>query len=297
MSYDEFVTKIREILNEKIGGRLKISVCTAIKNNNCERKGIAFSERGKNISPTIYLEEYYEKFLEGQEIEKIAAEVAGLYDQVKLDHSWEGAFLCDFENVKDRIIFKLINREKNKKLLSRIPYVSYMDFAVVFSVLVDVEPKCGQIAMMQIKKEHLAMWNVSEEEVCRCAISNTPVLLPYEFRSMFAVIADMMGEQEEIASYEETDELYILSNRLRNCGANTMFYPGMLERIGERLKQNYYILPSSIHEVIIVPEQEALSVEEMRKIVREVNDTYVHKEEYLSDGVYYYDRREKIIRG
>lgn len=297
MSYDEFVGEIREKLNSITGGDVKISVCTAIKNNNCERKGIVFSETGNNVSPTIYLEEYYERFLEGQEMEKIAFEIVRLYEQVKFDHSFEGDFVRDYENIKDKIVFRLINMEKNEKYLQQIPYVKYLDLAIVFSVLLEIDQKCGQVAMMQIKNEHLELWNVNMEDVYRSALLNTQRLLPFEFQTMFAVITDMMGKIEGSDWYEQENDgdIYVLTNKYRNCGAVSMCYPEILDLVGDKLNQNYYILPSSIHEVIIVPEKEALSVAEMKKIVKEVNDTYVHMEEYLSDNIYYYDREQKSL--
>lgn len=299
MSYDEFVCKICDRLNEMTGERIEISVYTAVKNNSCERKGVVFKEKGNNVSPTIYLEEYYEKFLEEQEIEKIAYEVVKIYDQVKIDHSWEEEFICDFENVKDKIIFRLINMEKNETFLNQIPFVKYMDFAIVFSVLLELDQKCGQIAMMQVRNEHLELWGACKEELYQRAIINSQNLLPFEFQTMFAVIADMIGNDEsnDLKKSDDEGDLFVLSNIYRNCGAISICYPGVLEMIGERLDQNYFILPSSIHEVIIVPESESISAMEMKRIVKEVNDTYVHKEEYLSDNVYYFDREQNRLIG
>ena len=86
--------------------------------------------------------------------------------------------------------------------------------------------------------------------------------------------------------------MYVLSNNQRNYGAVSILYEGLLKDIGERLQEDYYVLPSSVHEVIIVPESNSPGQEELEHMIVEINETQVEPEEVLSDRAYYYSRKE-----
>lgn len=299
MSYEQFVQKIMKIIQGLTSERLQLSIHTAVKNNGYERKGITFSEKGSNISPTIYLEEYYEKFNQGSDLENLAKRVLEMYRRVRLEHSWKGDTLQDYGNVKEKIIYKLVNREENQELLKQAPYVAYLDLAILFYVLVDLDSPGECMTTMLIRNEHMKWWRVTAEDIYQRAILNTEKLLPYEFSAMCLVIQEMLGSQElgeeEWEKLREQECMYVLTNHIRNCGAAAMLYPGRLEMLGVYFKENYYILPSSIHELIVLPESKALPKEEMECVVREVNETHVQAEEFLSNHVYYYDREQKKV--
>ena len=86
--------------------------------------------------------------------------------------------------------------------------------------------------------------------------------------------------------------MYVFSNRTRSFGASAILYDGRLAKIAERLKENYYVLPSSVHETIIVAESDAPAKDDLDAIIREINETQVDPEEVLSNQAYYYDRKE-----
>lgn len=299
MSYEEFVEKVAEILKDQVKEPLHLSIHTTVKNNGFARKGITFSEKGTNISPTIYLEEYYEKFIRGSDVRWVAEQVLKMYYKVRIKHTWGEEAVQDYRNVKDRIIYKLVNRKRNKELLKQVPYYDYLDLAVLFYVLVDVDEAGGQMATMLIRNEHLSWWKVTAEEIRERAEFNTEKLLPYEFSAMCMVIEEMLGDSdtddEEWRKLREQESMYVLTNHIRNGGAAAILYPGRLEAVGACFKENYYILPSSIHEVIIIPESRALPKEEMECVIREVNETQVQAEEFLSEHAYYYDRVKKEL--
>lgn len=299
MSYEQFVEKVAEIIREQAEEALYLSIHTTVKNNGYERKGITFSEKGSNISPTIYLEEYYEKFIRGSDVAGLAEQVLGMYYKVRIKHTWEEESVRDYRNVKNKIIYKLVNRERNRELLSQVPHMDYLDLTALFYVLVDMDESGGQTATMLIRNEHLSWWKVSEEEIRERAGANTEKLLPYEFSAMCMVIEEMLGgrdtDEEEWRKLREQESMYILTNHIRSGGATAILYPGRLEAVGAYFRENYYILPSSIHEVIIIPESKALPKEEMECVIKEVNETQVQAEEFLSDHAYYYDWIKKEI--
>lgn len=294
MNYQQFIEEVERRVKEKIKGNETITVYihTAVKNNGKERKGITVSEKGIHISPTIYLEEYFQQFQEGRPIEKIVEKILQLYEEVKCSHPCEESLLQNYEELKGKFACKLIHRGKNEKLLNDIPYVPWMDLAIVVFVLLEVSPY--GTATVLVRKEHLEIWGLTEAQLFDEAKKNTPILLPYQFCPMRKLLREICPYAVDEGE-EEEESLYVLSNKLRSFGAASMLYEGILEKVGQKLGENYYILPSSIHEVIVVPESKSPVKQDLEEMVREINETQVEEEEVLSDRVYYFSRKENRL--
>lgn len=294
MNYQQFIEEVERRVKEKIKGNETITVYihTAVKNNGKERKGITVSEKGIHISPTIYLEEYFQQFQEGKPIEKIVEKILQLYEEVKCSHPCEESLLQNYEELKGKFACKLIHRGKNEKLLNDIPYVPWMDLAIVVFVLLEVSPY--GTATVLVRKEHLEIWGLTEAQLFDEAKKNTPILLPYQFCPMRKLLREICPYAVDEGE-EEEESLYVLSNKLRSFGAASMLYEGILEKVGQKLEENYYILPSSIHEVIVVPESKSPVKQDLEEMVREINETQVEEEEVLSDRVYYFSRKENRL--
>lgn len=294
MNYQQFIEEVERRVKEKIKGNETITVYihTAVKNNGKERKGITVSEKGIHISPTIYLEEYFQQFQEGKPIEKIVEKILQLYEEVKCSHPCEESLLQNYEELKGKFACKLIHRGKNEKLLNDIPYVPWMDLAIVVFVLLKVSPY--GTATVLVRKEHLEIWGLTEAQLFDEAKKNTPILLPYQFCPMRKLLREICPYAVDEGE-EEEESLYVLSNKLRSFGAASMLYEGILEKVGQKLGENYYILPSSIHEVIVVPESKSPVKQDLEEMVREINETQVEEEEVLSDRVYYFSRKENRL--
>lgn len=294
MTYYQFVQAVEDRMKEALKDNIAVCIHTAEKNNGTIRKGITLTEKNINISPTIYLEEYYRQFQSGSSLEYITSDILRLYHEVRFQKSWGEERISVYIEIKDRLIYRLVNREANREMLKNVPYITYLDLAIVFCVLLEVT-RYGT-ATMPVCNEHLDMWGISKKELYKQAKENTARLLPDEFSTMSAVIEEISRiplnkkEVEDLKSGE--DDMYVLSNRLRSYGAAVILYEGRLEAIGMYLKSNYYVLPSSIHEVIIVPERAAPEKEELSAMVTEINQTQVEAEEVLSNRAYYYDRKE-----
>ena len=300
MDYQEFLCAIVRELNKRLKEGVQASVYTARKNNGSEKQGIMIKAEGVNAAPAIYLEELFERVLKGERMELVVEEILDFYKGVECCGVWDCSQFQKYENIRERVVFRVIHTDKNKKLLECIPYTEVLDLAIVFYVLLE-QDKNGT-ASIQISNEHLKMWGIQKEELYRAALRNVAKLLPAEFFTMRHAIEEMLeadsDEKEnllEIGEDEKQDVMYVLTNSLRNYGAACLFYPHVLEMVGEMLKEDYYVLPSSVHEVIIVPESKALDADEMSEMVVEINETQVEPEEVLSDHAYFYQRDSKKL--
>ena len=234
MLYEQFVQEIEMRVQMRLRDNQKVYTHTATKNNGRKRQGLTFVETGINISPTVYLEEYYERYQRGYTMEEIVKQLLELYERIRFQHSWEGNFIQKYENVRGRIIYQLINREANKELLQNVPHIPYLDLAIVFYVLIELDKEKDRMATMLIKNEHLGWWDVTVQDIYRMADENTERILPYEFSNMLAVIEHMLDDWEKREA-EKEEEMYVLSNAVRNYGAAAILYPNRLKAIADYL--------------------------------------------------------------
>ena len=137
----------------------------------------------------------------------------------------------------------------------------------------------------------MRQWNLETEELYEMAMRSVVRLLPAEFCSLPDMIRRITGiEVEAIRGMQRECQMYVLTNSSKIQGAACMFYPHVLEMIGEILKEDFYILPSSIHEVIILPKSKGIAKEELDAMIQDINHTQVDTEEVLSDHAYLYER-------
>ncbi len=290
----EFSMKILKEIRKIIPADQKAEISSIMKNNGITEDAVSIMEKGKNISPTIYLKEFYEYYKEGAALEELAAEIVRRNNKYKLEESLDIGFFINYEKAQERIVFKLINRDKNRKLLENIPYVEYMDLVMVFYYLL-YDETAGNATIL-IHNSHLKMWGISKEELYGKACENTPKLLPAAITGMREIIQQMMGEG---ANFEEPVEedvpMYVMTNPMKMNGAATMAYPNAVKNFANAIGRNVYIIPSSVHEVILVPES-GTEGGRLNEMVREVNESQVDPKEVLADHVYYYNRLENSMQ-
>lgn len=271
MDYTDFVRAMQNEVREQMGPGMVVEVHTAIKNNGAIRTGLVLMQEGLNISPTIYLEEFYEQYCDGICMKDLAQKIQSLYEKVKANSSYPYENILSYRKLKNKIVFKLINKKENQELLRQIPYEEYLDLAVVFYAV--LEHTSFGTATLLIHNSHLRIWKVSKTDVYEAAIMNTPRLMPMAI--------------EQLTNY-----MYVVTNRYRNLGAAVMLYPDVWKKAVEKIGGSFYILPSSIHEVILIPENYGIGKIQLEVMVEEINDTEVDEEEILSDSVYYYNAKE-----
>ena len=285
MKYDDFTELIRSELSSVCGPEFSVSVYEALKNNSVVHKGVSIKEQNSNIAPTIYMEEYYTDYCDGKDIQEIINEILRVYSDNRLGPDMDTELFRDFSWVKDRIFFKLINAKKNMELLQRVPSFNYLDLAGVYGVYMGSYR--DSFSSVMISNEHIKLWGVREDEIMDIALRNTPDILPYAVWSMKDLLAEMGVEPPD---HSGDIPMYIISNKERVNGAAAVMYRGILKKMAGNLASDLYILPSSVHEMIIVPADDSMSPEYLAEMITEVNDTQVSREEILSYSLYRYVR-------
>lgn len=299
MNIKEFADKVCREMKRELGAAYQVECKEVRKNNGVILHGLLVVGEKQNVAPTIYLDTFLEAYEAGATFQSILQRLLDISREDMLKETVDMAFFRSFEKVRDRICYRLIGRKGNEELLEDIPYIEFLDLAICFyyayhgDVLGD-----GTIL---IHNSHMELWNTCTAELFGVAKRNTQKLFPWVCSSITEVLSEVAGEYgsiEEVEPEELLQEipLQVLSNEKRTHGAICMLYPGVLERLAGEGRQNFYILPSSIHEVILLADTGVGSAAELKKMVTEVNSTQVAPEEILSDSLYYYDSTDKRVK-
>lgn len=301
MSFNEFQQQIIEKLNNYFNGSVEITPHNVKKNNGVVFEGIVIGTKEQRVSPTIYLRQFYEEHKQNLDLDEIVKQIIGVYENSKTANLPRLDFFFDYLQVKEIIYYKLINYEKNKEELLNVPHIKYLDMAMVLYCKISTgEYSNGTI---QITNEHLKIWNVSKSDVLLQALKNTPCHMEEKVYGMREILLKMrrgmLGDDftdEEIMEMfpdlpEQSIPMYVLTNSLQLYGASAILYDGVLDCFAQSVQDDLYILPSSIHEVILIPVSEAGSPKDLSYMVREINETQLEPQEVLSDHVYLFSRK------
>ena len=291
MNYNEFVETVKKLLSERLKPSYKVIIKKVVKNNDVYRYGLsAFPSENnidRKISRIVYLEDFYKEYEEDDnyKLENIVDELYYIltdFDSPKFDET----DYTDFNKIKDRIIFELINYEMNEKRLLEQPFIKIMDLAVVFAfVATDLGRDFG---VVHITNEIAERIGLTKDEIWDIARKNTPKLLKADIVPMSSFIS-------YDGNYKDAEEMYIICNNKKVGGAGVILYDKILEELSSKLESDLYILPSSIHETIIIRADGNVDVSDLKDMVKNINTTVVSAEDVLSDKVYCYARKNNKL--
>ncbi len=298
MNYQEFLNAVVDCVKEIVGKEAEVFIHRVTKLNGVVLDGVVIMKNDTNFSPTVYLNGYYAMYLSGCEVEEIAQKIYKLYVENSGIVSIPADFFTDFERIRDNIAFRLINYERNRELLEKIPHRRFLNLAIVYFAVIDNADNARGI--VTIYNNHLEYWKIDEELLYRLAAKNTPSLYPPQIRPMNQVVSDMILREEEdmdvdslitqVESMNEQFPMYVLTNIYRSYGAACMLYEGLLEEFTAHIEADVYIIPSSVHELILIPVDGDITREELDDMIKNINMTELSTDEILSDCAYIYTR-------
>ena len=304
MEFNEFIDRTPKSVCEVLGKEIEIEVKDVEKNNGVMLKGMVISRGKEAISPTIYLNSFYDAYKNGKPFGEIVYEIIEIYEKNKVNGQINLNFFWEYNTVKGRIFLKVINYEKNKDALKNMPYMKILDLAVVcyYAYLNDFLGS-GSI---QIETKHLNKWGVSKEDIMIQARKNTLEKLRVEVKGMGDVLSELLDEKliemnpeswkvRSLCKKKEEFPMYIMTLRGRYFGAACICFEEYLEDFANKCNKSFFILPSSIHELILIPDSGREKPEVLKNMVQEVNAGHVPLEDQLSDQVYYYDISKNSI--
>ena len=292
MTYSDFkAAVVNEIKERNPEG---VEVREVLKNNDRVKDALALSKDG-NIAPTVYLNDFYEYAEErALDVDEIVDMIEDALEKNTLGSSFETKSFTDWEKAKQNIVFKLINEERNAKLLTDVPSKPVGDtgLVLVFTCLVQANGMDGSIL---VRNEHLKDWGVTISDLSEAAEQNTAKLLPAEVTPLGDLLAGLgfPGIDENPVG----PKMFVVSNTRKVNGAGTILYKGILENVAKENGVNkLFIIPSSIHECLVIPDDGGAQKDSLSQMVREVNESQLLPEEILGDQAYTYDlATDKIV--
>ena len=267
---------------------------TPVDKVNRKLDGLSLLAQNENtmISPTLYINDMYEKYSKTGDLQATLREAAEAMDEAFREAEIPP---LDISTAKDNIIFQLVNTMQNEDLLKKLPHRDFQDLSIIYRWVVGVEQQgLSSVVINNHVAESLGM---GEEQLFKAAAENTRRILPPVVQSMNEVMRDMFvadGMPKELADLmigeqEPKMTMWVISNERKIDGAASMLYEDKLHSLAERVGTDLYILPSSVHEVIAVS-VEMGEPKELARMVSEVNMDQVDLSERLSNQVYHYDK-------
>lgn len=242
-SYHYFKKMVERAIKHKVEGRVALQTIT--KNNGLELDGLTILAGDTNISPTIYLNYYYDKFLQ-YGLDAVVKEILEVYEQNKPKEAIDISFFTDVQKVRNKIKMKIVNYERNKALLKKVPHIKYLDLAIIFYVeLANTEEG---LATILIYHHHMAYWNFTTEDLFKLANENMSE--DFKIVPMMEIVHRVM-EKEFAETFEQqaTVEMSVITNHRNINGAVAMLQTKLLQEYMKRYNaEKLIIIPSSVHE-------------------------------------------------
>lgn len=292
MQYQKFIENVKQHIQQEL--KQQVYVYPVLKNNGMVYDGLVILDPILNISPTIYLNPYFHRYLNGVPIEDIYDDILKTYHENLPQKDFDVSIFRDYEKAQKRIVMKLVNAKRNEKLLENVPHILFYDLAIIF--LCSVSDYMHEYATILIYNHHMSFWNVTADDLYEKAKINSPRLLAPRLDNLHDVFEYITNES--LPFLEELNSS-ILTNYLKVHGATCMVYPNLLDEIAEIYDDDLVIIPSSIHEVLVIPKGNILpeyTLANFDAMIQEVNETQLTDDEVLSDHAYWYHRETKELR-
>lgn len=275
-----------------------ISADTVIKSNDRAFTGLTILKNGEQATPTIYLEPFAEQVEAGRSISSVLRQIAEIQTAYKDQVPMEGSELENYETVRPMLSIQMCDPETNREYLKNKPHIPFGELAAYYRVQVAVDDK--GTASVAVTEKLMESWGITKEQLHKDAVQAESSRDPVCFYDMEDLLFGDSGHPDNL--FQRTEPLnigftpmYVLTNQNKTNGAGVLVQDGVLEKIGGLIGSDFYVLPSSIHEVLIVPDNGNMQPAELEDMVREVNATQVAPEDLLSDKVQYYDRETKTL--
>lgn len=251
-------------------------------------RGLVAKKENQKSSSVVNLTQMYHDYQNGKDLNEITVDMLGiLYTQEAISLEWIYNYAC----VKEHLFIRVSNYQRNKEFLQKVPYTSVVDLVLTYHIRVDV--KHGLTGNITITNEMLAKLNITKEKLHSDALKMSKILYPPYLMPLHTYLS--RNTNTDISHLKKDKNVLVISNKSQNYGASTLFYPNVLEQISTMLGDDYYLVPSSIHEWIACCCDDESRYQLVVNTLREVNRRYVAEDEWLSDHLYHYDAKKHLF--
>ena len=302
MNFEEFKGKIaadvKESMEEKSGKTVTVEPRTVEKMNETY-EGLTVKPDDGEIGVNLNLDSLYKEYNDGASYDSIVTKAAGIATEA-LEHKpdFDLDSIKDYDKMKSTLAIEIVSAERNRNTLESVPHKEIEDMAVVYRFIIS-EGALSGIGSILVTNQMLDNYGITADQLHEDALRNAPEIRPLVIEGMAEVLAKQMGATDlEMLGFNippEQEQMFVASVEGNVHGAGVIAYQNFMDQAAERAGGSFYILPSSIHEVLIIPDNGKFDTASLEQMVREVNATTVDISEQLTDSVYHYDAEAKVF--
>lgn len=307
---EQYTREVIKAITDRITGDYEVSSTISKKNNGTELTGIIIRDSNRNkVEPVIYITDYYKH---GISAEETAEAVLGKYRDVKESGmpSFDVRDITNFDIIKSRIRAKVINMEMNDAYLEDKPYLQIADdLAVCFYVDINNDAS----ATIPITFALADVWGIDDANTLfyYADANHRPAELVTMAEAILGTMSEMdfqmmkiQSGNEDLSDAEFKEFLLEAQSGLvpmyvwrdsATLGASAMIFKDNVQEVLDKLGGEFYILPSSVHELIVLPYSPEYTVEDLKQMIMEVNASQLQPDEVLSEHPYFVNQRGEIL--
>lgn len=312
MTFEQFKTVVLDGVGNYLPDSFKvqsIQLNTVTKTNGVTLTGLTIVKAGSNLTPNIYLENFYEMLQQGSTLGEVISKIVKCRLDNDANDNFEVGSILNLDACKSKILPRLLGASWNEKVLQERPHKLIADLAVTF--VVQVRRDESGIASAPVTHTLANTWGISVDELYDIAMANLKADGVGKLQTMTEIMTEMVmplikatcGDDEDMAAamlaqmVPEVNTMFVLSNEDRLNGVSLLLNDDAMRSVAKTVGSKFLILPSSIHECIIVPEGtlDHMSVSDLKAMVCEVNQQEVDEQERLSDSVYKWSEETGLV--
>ena len=292
MNKSEFQSKLIDSLNARVSPGFSVRVDHITKNNSVKLTALILydeQETEEIVSPLVYVDLFYELYQEGEPFEKVVDDAWTVLN-MPAPPRLTSTLMEDRDYVLGHAVLRLVGREGNREALSEVLYREFLDLAVTIGVLLLNEETGRPEALCVLTREMFEQLGITEDELFEKARENSVEYLGASLKDMHRLLL-LPGENSEVdpeRPYTSDPAVYVLTNRNYCYGAGAILYSDLVKRLSQSLGKDLLVIPSSIHELLILEDQGGGHADSVREFVCGINRSELKPEDILSDSVYRY---------
>lgn len=255
--------------------------------------GLSIQQADSKIAMTVDLEAFYKQYETGTMYEDVLQSITDyVVTHISKAPEFDIGRLNSYEEMKSSLSIQMVGCAGNTDKLNEIPHQIVEDMAVVYRF--QLRELAEGYTSILVTNSMMEYYGITQEQLHQDALEaasmNDPVSIKNLDEIMYEITGGFMGSLDDPSS-----PMFIATNESRFNGAAVMNYPNFMDQAAEKLDGNFYILPSSIHELIMVSDSFGIRAAELKAMVTDINSSEVSPEEKLTDNVYHYDAESRIF--
>ena len=294
MNFEEFTETVMDRLRDHLpdqysGAELRIGEFEKLNKSYTALQVVGGDQMAV---PNIDLDTYFKSYQSGtMGMDDV---IRKMTEQLQDDPQFETEWLKDYGQVKDRLYVRVTDAKENESLLSKVPHREVDGLAVTYHIA--FETPDGKSASVPVNTSLMKMYGISEDQLHADALASSQKLYPATFISLAEMMGNMMGvDADTVMPTMDEPQLMVLTNERTFQGAGALFYPGQMEAIAAQMGSDYFVLPSSIHEVLLLPDDGTIDADVLNFMIQDINMSTVAPEERPAHEAYHYDTKDHVL--